>query len=92
MVAEDNYRIKTNMSGMNPKRFKNAINNGFHYQYMMNTLQKNNGNGSFSEVSQLAGISSTDWSWAPLWSDFDNDGYKDLLITNGLRKDIRNSF
>jgi len=39
MVAEDNYRIKTNMSGMNPKRFKNAIDSGFHYQYMMNTLQ-----------------------------------------------------
>ena len=91
MVAEDNYRIKTNMSGMNPKKFKKAIDNGFHYQYMMNTLQKNNGNGTFSEVSQLADISSTDWSWAPLWADFDNDGYKDLLITNGLRKDIRNN-
>lgn len=91
MVAEDNYRIKTNMSGMNPKRFKNAIDSGFHYQYMMNTLQKNNGNSTFSEVSQLADISSTDWSWAPLWADFDNDGYKDLLITNGLRKDIRNN-
>jgi hypothetical protein len=91
MVAEDNYRIKTNMSGMNPKKFKDAIDNGFHYQYMMNTLQKNNGNGTFSEVSQLANISSTDWSWAPLWADFDNDGYKDLLITNGLRKDIRNN-
>ena len=42
-------------------------------------------------MSQLADISSTDWSWAPLWADFDNDGYKDLLITNGLRKDIRNN-
>ena len=91
MVAEDNYRIKTNMSGMSPERFNRAVDNGFHHQYMMNTLQMNNGDGSFSEVSQLAGLSSTDWSWAPLWADFDNDGYKDLLMTNGLRKEARNN-
>ena len=91
MVAEDNYRIKTNMSGMSPERFYNAVDNGFHHQYMMNTLQMNNGDGSFSEVSQLAGLSSTDWSWAPLWADFDNDGHKDLLMTNGLRKEARNN-
>ena len=84
MVAEDNYRIKTNMSGMNPKRFKNAIDSGFHYQYMMNTLQKNNGNSTFSEVSQLADISSTDWSWAPLWADFDNDGYNGAQLQSVL--------
>ena len=91
MVAEDNYRIKTNMSGMNPERFNKAVNDGFHYQYMTNTLQMNNGNGTFSEVSKLAGISNTDWSWAPLFADFDNDGFKDLLVTNGLRKESRNS-
>lgn len=91
MVAEDNYRIKTNMSGMNPERFYNAVNHGFHYQYMMNTLQMNNGNGTFSEVSKLAGVANTDWSWAPLWADFDNDGLKDLFVTNGLRKEARNN-
>lgn len=91
MVAEDNYRIKTNMSGMNPEKFEKAVNDGFHYQYMSNTLQMNNGNGTFSDVSRLAGISNTDWSWAPLFADFDNDGFSDLLITNGLRKDSRNS-
>ncbi len=91
MVAEDNYRIKTNMSGMSTERFYKAVDDGFHYQYMMNTLQMNNGNGTFSEVSQLAGLSSTDWSWAPLWADFDNDGLKDLLVTNGLRKEARNN-
>ena len=90
MVAEDNYRIKTNMSGMSTEKFHKAVNDGLHYQYMMNTLQMNNGNGTFSEVSQLAGLSSTDWSWAPLWADFDNDGLKDLLVTNGLRKEARN--
>ncbi len=91
MVAEDIYRIKTNMSGMNPEAFNKAVSDGYHYQYMMNTLQMNNGNGTFSDVAQLAGISSTDWSWAPLFADFDNDGLKDLLVTNGLRKDVRNN-
>ena len=76
---------------MNPKNFTKALEKGFHYQYMMNTLQKNNGNETFSEVSQLANISNTDWSWAPLFADFDNDGLKDLFVTNGLRKDIRNN-
>jgi len=91
MAAEDNFRSKTNMSGMSQERFWRAVDNGFHYQYMINTLQMNNGNGTFSEVSQLAGMSNTDWSWAPLWADFDNDGYKDLLVTNGLRKEARNN-
>nr|WP_223826625.1 VCBS repeat-containing protein [Flagellimonas sp. S3867] len=91
MVAEDNYGIKTSMSGMNPKSFNHAVDNGFHYQYMYNALQLNNGNGHFSEIGQLANISSTDWSWAPLLADFDNDGFKDLFVTNGLKRDFRNN-
>ncbi len=91
MAAEDNYRSKTNMSGMNPERFWNFVNNGFHYQYMINTLQLNRGDGSFSEISQLAGIDKTDWSWAPLFADFNQDGLKDLFVTNGLRKEARNN-
>lgn len=91
MVAEDNFRSKTNMSGMNPERFHRAVDNGLHYQYMMNTLQLNNGNGTFSEIAQLAGVDKTDWSWAPLFADFDNDGHKDLMMTNGLRKEARNN-
>ncbi len=91
MVAEDNYSIKTSMSGMNPKAFYHAVDNGFHYQYMFNALQLNNGQNSFSEIAQLAGVSSTDWSWAPLFADFDNDGWKDLFITNGLKRDFRNN-
>lgn len=91
MVAEDNYRIKTNMSGMSPERFYRAVDNGFHYQYMMNTVQMNNGNRTFSEVSKLTGLSNSDWSWTPLWADFDNDGLKDMYITNGLRKEARNN-
>ena len=89
MVAEDNYRQKTNMAGMNPKIFYEAVDAGLHYQYMYNTLQKNNGNGTFSDVAQIAGMPNTDWSWAPLFADFDSDGWKDLFITNGFARDLR---
>lgn len=91
MVASDNYRQKTNMSGMNPERFWQSIKFGFHYQYMYNTLQLNRGKGRFSEVGQMAGVSNTDWSWAALFADLDLDGKKDIFITNGLRKDVRNN-
>lgn len=91
MVAEDNYGIKTSMSGMNPKAFNHAVDNGFHYQYMFNALQLNNSDECFSEIAHLAGISNTDWSWAPLFADFDNDGLKDVFITNGLKRDFRNN-
>jgi len=91
MVAEDNYRIKANMSGMNPKAFWKTVENGGHHQYMFNTLQINNGDNHFSEIAQLAGVASTDWSWSPLFADLDNDGKKDLFISNGLMRDIRNN-
>ncbi|MDH3709868.1 MAG: VCBS repeat-containing protein [Cyclobacteriaceae bacterium] len=91
MVAEDHKRIKTNMGGMNPKDFWRIVNNGWHYQYMFNTLQRNNGNGTFSELAQLGGVSNSDWSWGPLWADFDNDGWKDLVVTNGIKRNQRYS-
>ncbi len=91
MAAEDHYRSKTNMSSMRPERFWRYVNKGYHYQYMVNTLQLNNGNNTFSEIGHLAGIAKTDWSWTTLLADFDNDSYKDLLITNGIKKDVRNN-
>jgi len=91
MMAEDHKRIKTNMGSMKPEVFWETVNSGKHYQYMFNTLQRNNGNGTFSELGQLAGVTSTDWSWAPLFADFDNDGNKDIFVTNGVKSNNRNS-
>ncbi len=91
MTAEDNFRLKSNMSGMNPDSFWKVVNDGGHYQYMFNTLQLNNGNESFSDIAQFTGMAATDWSWSSLVADFDNDGQKDIYITNGLLRDIRNT-
>lgn len=101
MAAEDNYRVKANMSGMNPETFWNIYKDGGHYQYMYNSLQLNNGatsatkdenpSLSFSDIGQMSGTSSTDWSWSNLIADLDNDGKKDIYITNGLLRDIRNT-
>ncbi|WP_422349968.1 VCBS repeat-containing protein [Flagellimonas sp.] len=96
MVSEDNYGMKTSMASMNPQKFNTNVAAGKHYQYMYNTLQKNSGHidssGTpfFSDIGQMAGISNTDWSWAPLMVDFDNDGLKDIFITNGIKRDFRN--
>ncbi len=91
MVAEDNKRLKTNMSGMNPKKFNALVERGYHHQYMFNTLQVNRGHGHFSEVAQLAEVQATDWSWSALMVDLDMDGLKDLFVTNGLKRDVRDN-
>ncbi|WP_298537380.1 VCBS repeat-containing protein [uncultured Algibacter sp.] len=91
MVAEDHKRIKTNMGGMNPENFWAIVDNGWHHQYMFNTLHRNNGNATFSDVAQIAGVSNTDWSWGPLIADFDNDGFKDIFVTNGIKRNMRYS-
>ncbi|QLG44754.1 VCBS repeat-containing protein [Costertonia aggregata] len=91
MVAEDNFRLKSNMSGMNIEAFWKVVEDGGGYQYMYNTLQLNNGNGTFSNIAQYTGMSATDWSWSNLIADFDNDGFKDAYVTNGLLRDIRNT-
>jgi len=90
MLPEDNHRQKLLFASDNYEKFETSLKSGFYYQYMRNMLQVNNGNGTFSEVGQVAGISNTDWSWAPLFADFDNDGYKDLYVTNGYTRDFTN--
>jgi len=96
MVAEDNYGIKTSMSGMNPEKFNAHVAQGLHHQYMYNALQMNQGVGrdkqpKFSDVGQLAGVSNTGWGWGPLFMDVDNDGLQDLFISNGIKRDFRNN-
>lgn len=96
MSSQDNRRAKANMASMDPELFWGTVNAGFHYQFMQNSLQLNNGNlkdsiPDFSNISRIAGISSTDWSWGPLFADLDNDGWKDLFISNGTRREINNN-
>lgn len=90
MLPEDNKRQKLLFSPDNYEYFGLRLKLGFHYQDMRNMLQLNNGNGTFSEIGQLAGISNTDWSWAPLLADYDNDGWKDLFVSNGYMRDYTN--
>jgi hypothetical protein len=90
MLPQDNHRQKVLLAPDNYGKFDFNVLVGFHYQYMRNMLQLNNGNNSFSEVGQLAGVSNTDWSWSPLFADYDNDGWKDLLVTNGYYRDYTN--
>lgn len=68
--------------------YENMVKNGRHHQYMRNMLQINNGDGTFSEVGQLAGISNTDWSWAALFADLDLDGFQDIIVTNGFKRNF----
>lgn len=96
MTPADHYRSKTNMATMDPESFYTAVRLGFHHQYMQNSMQVNNGMNSnqtpvFSNISRLTGMATTDWSWAPLFADFDNDGLKDIMITNGMRLDVNNN-
>lgn len=88
MLPGEEKVLKTYGSDENPDIYQfKLIRNGFQYQYSKNCLQQNNGNGvSFSETALLSGVSATDWSWAPLFADFDNDGNKDLFITSGILK------
>ncbi len=91
MAAEDHYRSKTNMGSMNPKEFFQLVEWGKHRQYMFNTLQINSGEGNFYDVGNLAGMAKTDWSWSGLLVDLDNDGLRDIVVSNGIKKDIRNN-
>jgi hypothetical protein len=90
MLPEDNRRQKLLMAPDNYYKFDLSVQSGFHHQYMRNMLHLNNGNGSFSEIGQVSGISNTDWSWSALFADYDNDGWKDLYVTNGYLHDYTN--
>lgn len=86
MLPSDPYILKRSLGEDNYDIFHLKIRYGYNYQYTRNALQFNRGNGNFSETALYSGIAATDWSWAPLWVDFDNDGLKDLFISNGIPK------
>ncbi|TVP48177.1 MAG: hypothetical protein EA341_11400, partial [Mongoliibacter sp.] len=89
MFPPDNYRQKTMFSPTaNYDLYMSNLSKGYEPQYVRNTLQLNRGNGLFSEIGFLAGVAQTDWSWSPLFADFDNDGHKDLFVSNGYGKDV----
>ena len=96
MLPEDNKRQKLLFGPDKYEAYLSMLRNGFHPETMRNMLQLNNGvdaagTPTFSEIGQLAGIPSTDWSWSPLLADYDNDGYKDLFVTNGYLRDYTNN-
>ena len=99
MMPEDNTRKKQTFSFMNYERYQQERNLGYAPEFMRNMLQLNNGNyykgdtalPFFSEIGQMAGISETDWSWSVLLADFNNDGLKDVHITNGIGRDFINA-
>jgi len=84
MLPENLQTYKTSGLEYPYQTYEYYLKNGYAPQFMQNTLHLNNGNSSFSEISNLSGISATEWSWSPIVSDFDNDGYKDIYITNGV--------
>lgn len=90
MLAENYARSKENMASMSTSNFLSMVQVGYHHAYMANMLHYNVGNGKFKETGQLSGIVKTDWSWAPLLADFNNDGLKDIFISNGVYKDYNN--
>jgi hypothetical protein len=83
MRFDHSYMRRSFALGLRRNEFSNMVSSGYHYQYVKNTLHVNNGNNTFSEIANLAGVDATDWSWGPLFCDYDNDGFKDLFVPNG---------
>lgn len=98
MNPQDNYRKKMMMGSNSDEIYTNFDNYHYQYQYVRNTLQLNDGNSLgqldsvkhpvFSEIGFLSGVAQTDWSWSPLIADFDNDGYRDIMVANGYPRDV----
>ncbi|CAN0549762.1 unnamed protein product, partial [Ectocarpus sp. 12 AP-2014] len=89
MLGESNHRMKTNLGNTNYLEYILTERFDYQYQYVRNMLHKGNGSaGNFNEIGLMAGVSKTDWSWSPLFMDADNDGFRDLFITNGFPRDI----
>ncbi|MDQ3535019.1 MAG: VCBS repeat-containing protein, partial [Bacteroidota bacterium] len=95
MLPEGDDRFKTTMTFENWDKYQHNLQFGYYHQFTRNMLHRHNGNIpgkgiSFSEVGRMAGVEATDWSWSALIADLDNDGHKDLYVTNGIAQDILN--
>jgi hypothetical protein len=90
MMPEDDYRLKTVSSFETYDVYQLRLRNGYYHQFMRNMLQLNNGDNTFSEIGEMAGVEATDWSWGALIADFDNNLYKEIFVCNGIYKDVTN--
>ena len=90
MLPEGDLRLKTTTKFDDYNVYNAKLKNDFHHQFSANALQLNNGDGTFSEIAAMAGVEATDWSWGALSFDFNNDGWKDLFVSNGISKDLTN--
>jgi len=88
MLPGTYQRLKTKTTFENWDKYQYNLENDYYHQFTRNMLHYNNGNGSYSEVSRFAGVEATDWSWGALIADFDNDGWKDLFVANGIYQDL----
>ena len=88
MLPEDEGRRNTTAQFESWEQYQAKVTNGYHHQAMRNMLQRNNRDGTFSDIGQRAGVAATDWSWGALISDLDLDGEKDIVVTNGIAKDL----
>jgi enediyne biosynthesis protein E4 len=88
MLPESDERLKTTSQFESWEKYRRNVDMGYYHQFSRNVLQLNNGDGTFSEISRLAGVHATDWSWGALIFDMDNDGLKDIFVANGIFKDL----
>ncbi len=90
MLPENDYRLKTTTKFDEYDIYNAKLKSTFHHQFTTNCLQLNNGDGTFSEIADMAGVNATDWSWGALCFDFNNDGWKDIYVSNGISRDLTN--
>lgn len=90
MLPEGDYRLKTTTKFDEYDVYNAKLKSDFHHQFTANCLQLNNGDGTFSEIAGFAGVDATDWSWGALSFDFNNDGWKDIFVSNGISRDLTN--